>query len=281
MPSPTSPHAGPAVVADHLVLAHHDHVALAEASFALPAGKVTALVGPNGSGKSTLLDAMAGLLDPVAGTLAVFGGAPSQTHAAYVLQTLAVNPQLPLSAREVVAMGRYRQRGPWRRLTGADRAEVTAAMARLDVDRLATRPLASLSGGERQRVLVAQALVQRAPLLLLDEPVTGLDLPSRDRILEVLGEQRAAGTTVVVSTHDLAEAAAADHVLLLAGRVVAAGAPAEALDRAHLAEAYGALVLRLDGDELLVDEGAHHPGEHGEGEPPPGSSRFSSVPNNG
>src|SRR5688500_17204895 len=130
----------------------------------------------------------------------------------------------------------------------------------MDIAGLRGRQIHELSGGQRQRVLVAQGLAQGADVLLLDEPVTGLDLASSHRIAEVMAAERAAGRTVVVATHDLAEASTADHVVLLAGRVVAAGPPAEALTRTTLAEAYGDRLLRLDGDTLLLDEGAHHHG---------------------
>jgi manganese transport system ATP-binding protein len=135
---------------------------------------------------------------------------------------------------------------------------VAGAVERLELGDLLRRHLGELSGGQRQRVFVAQGLAQGADVLLLDEPVTGLDLPSAHRIREVVGEEAAAGRTVVLATHDLAEAAAADHVVLVAGRVVAAGPPATALTRDTLADAYGARLLRVDGDTLLLDEGAHH-----------------------
>jgi manganese transport system ATP-binding protein len=218
----------------------------------LDAGAITALVGPNGSGKSTLLHAIAGLLPPAAGTLAVTGSV------AYVLQSVAVTEYLPITVREVVTMGRYAQRGAFGRLRSADRSLVDAAIERLELGDLGSRHLGELSGGQRQRALVAQALAQDADVLLLDEPVTGLDLASAERIREVIEGERAAGRAVVVATHDLPEAQRADHLVLLAGRVVAAGVPSVALTRAALAEAYGGRLLRLEGETLLLDDGAHH-----------------------
>jgi manganese transport system ATP-binding protein len=105
---------------------------------------------------------------------------------------------------------------------------------------------------------VAQALAQEAPVLLLDEPVSGLDVVSQERIVEVIDEEVAAGRTVVVSTHSLAEAAGADHLLLLAGRVVAEGPPAEVLTEAHLREAYGSMVVHVGDGKVMVDDGSHH-----------------------
>lgn len=248
-----------AVVARDLTLVHGARVAVRAASFTVPEGRVTALIGPNGSGKSTLLDAIAGLHQPAAGTIEVLGDAlPRRRAVAYVLQSLHANEQLPVSVREVVTMARYGRTGVLRRLRPADRAAVDAALERLDVARFARRPLGELSGGERQRALVAQALAQEAPLLLLDEPVTGLDLVSQERIAQVLAEEVADGRTVVVSTHSLADAAEGDHLLLLAGRVVAEGAPDEVLTEAHLRAAYGSLVMRVGDGALMVDDGSHH-----------------------
>jgi ABC-type Mn2+/Zn2+ transport system ATPase subunit len=228
----------------------------------LAAGAVTALVGPNGSGKSTLLHAIGGLLTPASGTLHVLGRSPEavRRRVAYVLQTVTVTEHLPITVREVVAMGRYGTAGPFRRLGTDDRARIDAAIERLELTALARRHLGELSGGQRQRALVAQALVQDADVLLLDEPVSGLDLASSDRIREVIDGERAAGRTVVLATHDLAEAQRADDLVLLAGRVVAAGPPATALTRQALAEAYGGRLFRLEGDLVVLDDAGHHSG---------------------
>ena len=168
---------------------------------------------------------------------------------------------LPITVGEVVAMGRYADLGVLGRAGAADRALVAAAIERLELGDLVRRHLGELSGGQRQRALVAQALAHDAELLLLDEPITGLDVTTRQRIEAVIEAERAAGRTVVVSTHDLTEAHQADRVVLLAGRVVSAGAPATALTRASLREAYGGRLLQLEGDTVLLDDGAHH--DHG------------------
>jgi manganese transport system ATP-binding protein len=160
--------------------------------------------------------------------------------------------------RETVTMGRYATAGPIRRLQAHDRAAVDAALEALALTELAARPLHQLSGGQRQRAFVAQGLAQGAQLLLLDEPITGLDLVSRQHILDAIAAERAAGRTVVVSTHDLGDASQADHLLLLAGRVVASGPPSAVLTDAHLADAYGAHLLRLGDRTLILDDHAHH-----------------------
>lgn len=191
----------------------------------LPAGRVTALVGPNGSGKSTLIAVLAGVLAPTAGTVAQPLGRP-----ALVLQHSAVPATLPITVRETVAMGRWGERGWWRRLTRADRALVDESLDALGLTALAGRRLDTLSGGQRQRALLAQALAARSRLLLLDEPGTALDAEARAAVhtaLDLAGER---GVTVVHATHDREDALRADHcVALAAGRVVDVGAPAAVL----------------------------------------------------
>ena len=246
-----------AAIAEGLELAHGHHLVLEAATFSLPGAAVTALIGPNGAGKTTLLHALAGLLPPRAGRLDVPASA-TRGSVAYVLQGTQVSSHLPLSVRETVTMGRYASAGAVRRLRAADRDAVDRAIEALGLGDIARRPLHQLSGGQRQRAFVAQGLAQEAQLLLLDEPLTGLDLVSRKHILDAIDAERAAGHAVVVSTHDLGDASEADHLLLLAGRVVASGVPAEVLTDDNLVEAYGGHLLRLGDRTLILDDHAHH-----------------------
>jgi manganese transport system ATP-binding protein len=243
-----------AVTARGLQLAYGDRVALTSSDLDIPAGAVTAVIGPNGSGKSTLLHAIAGLLEPVAGELGVLVSYPKHRGTAYVLQSTKVHEEMPITVREVVSMGRYRRLGMFGRFHATDRTVCRSAMERLDVLDLADLHLDELSGGQRQRVFVAQGLAQEGDLLLLDEPITGLDIVSRDRILEAVAAERERGATVVMSTHDLSEAAGADHVVLLSGRVVASGTPQEVLTADCLTKAYGIkLITTADGTVVLDD----------------------------
>lgn len=192
----------------------------------IPALAMTTLVGPNGSGKSTLLGVLAGVITPTSGRLRYAQGRPP----AFVPQRGAVGDALPLTARQTVEMGRWGERGLWRRPSRHDREVVDSAMARLGVADLAARQLGELSGGQRQRVLIAQGLAQQSDLLLLDEPTTGLDPGSRERITVLLTDLVADGTTVVQATHDLEAARAADACLLLGdGRLVGQGPPEQVL----------------------------------------------------
>lgn len=247
-----------------LSLAYGTHRVLTDATFELPTAAVTSLVGPNGAGKSSLLNAIVGLLPVRSGTLTVLGGEPDamRRRVAYVMQSAKVDEQLPITVREAVAMGRFADRGAFGRLRSSDRDAVDTAMERLEIADLARRHLHELSGGQRQRVFVAQGLAQQGDVLLLDEPVTGLDVVSRQRILDVVDEERAAGRTIVMTTHDLAEASGTDHVLLLAGRIVAAGSPAHVLTADHLADAYGGRLLRLADGMVLIDDPHHHAHGH-------------------
>jgi len=238
---------------------HGSVVALASSSFSIPSNAVTALIGPNGSGKSSLLNAIAGL----AGTGSVtIGGAAADRmrhRVAYVLQTTKVNESMPVTVREVVTMGRFSTSGVFGRLTGADRAAVDVAIDRLGLADIAERHLSELSGGERQRVFVAQGLAQDHDVLLLDEPYTAVDVVSQQSIERAIADERGTGCSVVMSTHDLSVASTADHVILLAGRVVAEGPPAEALTTDTLSSAYGTRFMRLADGRFFIDDPAHTP----------------------
>lgn len=253
-PMPTTPLA--AVRASDVVLAYGDHVALRDATFALPAGATTAIIGPNGSGKTTLLRAMSGLQQIRSGSLDVLGSPAGRRRRAiaHVMQSNKVNDAVPLTVVEVVRMGRYAQRGMLGRLTREDHDAVEQAIERMGVGDLARRHLRELSGGQQQRVFVAQGLAQQASLLLLDEPITGLDLTSQERIDAVLDEETSRGTTIVLTTHDVATAAAADHVLLLATHVVASGTPDEVLTEEHLGHAYSRTAFRTAEGTLVIGD---------------------------
>ena len=249
-----------AVVGRDVVVAYGRTVVIAASDVTIPRARLTSVIGPNGAGKSTLLHAIAGLVELRSGSLAVLGARPEAARArvAYVFQTARVNDNLPVTVSEVVGMGRYASLGPFGRFRTADRAAVDRAMESMGILDLRRHHLRELSGGQRQRVFVAQGLAQDADVLLLDEPLTGLDIPSHERIDTVLEAEVARGVTVVVTTHDLDEARRADHVVVLAGRVVASGTPEVALDDAVLAEAYGGHLLHFDeGPGVVLDDAAH------------------------
>ena len=248
-----------AVSAEDLLLGYGSKIAIHRSSFEIPRERVTAVIGPNGSGKSTLLSAIAGLLQPLAGRLDVPARGEGPQRISYVLQRTKVNSVLPVTVREVVAMGRYAGSGAYRRLTRADKEAVTEAMRRTGVEAIAGNHIQELSGGQQQRVFVAQGLAQDHGILLLDEPLTGIDLPTSQAINDVIYDERTRGCTVILTTHDLTEAQIADHVLLLAGRVVSYGEPREVLTREHLSAAYGPSLLHVVEGEFFIDDPAHIP----------------------
>ncbi|QIK83497.1 metal ABC transporter ATP-binding protein [Sanguibacter sp. HDW7] len=218
--------------------------ALTDVSLTVVPGRVTALVGPNGSGKSTLFAAVTGGVDVSSGSVTVGGtdaaAARRRRAIAFVGQDDTVDRAFPLTVADVVAQGRPAPRGLLGRRSAADRTAIAAALERVGLAGLARRPIGALSGGQRRRVLVARALVQEADLLLLDEPLAGVDVASAELLVDVVRARAAEGAGVLVSTHDLAGVAGlADDVVLLAGRVVVAGPVATTLTPDALAEAFG------------------------------------------
>ncbi|WP_395309726.1 zinc ABC transporter ATP-binding protein AztA [Mycobacterium sp. AMU20-3851] len=170
-------------------------------------GAVNAVVGPNGCGKSTLLALLAGVLRPTAGRVRV-----DARDIAFAVQRSAVTDTFPITVTAAVMMGRWRRLGLLRRPNAADRATVGHWISELGLGDLRDRTLGELSGGQRQRVLLAQAMAQEAPLLLLDEPSTGLDTASAAILIEHLRRCAGTGTTVIAATHDAALIEAADQV---------------------------------------------------------------------
>lgn len=242
-----------------------DRVVLRNSDFSIPEASITAVIGPNGSGKSSLLHAITGLL-PVTGDLSVLGGSPesARDQIAYVLQHLDLTPGVPMTVLDAVTMGRYSKKSWLSPLTAEDKQAVWDALEVLQIADLAKRQVSQLSGGQRQRVFVAQALVQEHTVLMMDEPLTGLDIQSAQTIDRLIHEEPARGCSVIFTTHDLEEARAADNVILVSGYVVACGTPAEVLTPANLARAYGLGMLHPEntGNLGILDAGHEDVHQH-------------------
>lgn len=191
------------VVLDNVSIAYGRRLVLAHVNAHIPRGEVVSLVGPNGAGKSTLLKAIAGLLTLTTGEIRLFDQPISRMrqHVAYVPQREDVEWDFPVSARDVVLMGRYPRRGWLRPTRHEDEHAVLHALEHMGIAGIANRQIRELSGGQQRRVFIARAIVQEAQVILLDEPMTGIDADTHDRILELFEEWRAAGKVVMQATH--------------------------------------------------------------------------------
>jgi len=232
-----------AVEIDGLSVAYDSSLVLDQLDLMLPAGRLVAVVGPNGAGKSTLLRTLVGSLKPTRGSVRIHGE-PAEAqrragHIAYMPQHELVDWDFPLSVGELVLSGRYgriRMEGGWRRFllpsmaAKSHQAVVREALAAVDMEQRLDQPIDTLSGGQRKRALLARALAQQARLLLLDEPLVGVDRRSEELIMAVLRDQRSQARTVVMVTHDIASARRdADFAVLINRGVVGTGDPAATL----------------------------------------------------
>ena len=208
----------------------------------LDAGELVGLIGPNGAGKTTLMRGVLGLLPVEAGRVAIYGRSPVAARAliGYVPQRHEFAWEFPIDVQGAVLTAVLARHPPLRRPRPADRAAVLAALDRVGLAELRQRPLAQLSGGQRQRVLVARALAIAPRLLLLDEPFSGVDAPTRDVLTEVLTAFVADGNAALLTTHDLVAAATqCSRICLLNRRVIADAPPAELGDTQIWMEAFG------------------------------------------
>jgi iron complex transport system ATP-binding protein len=222
-------------------------VAVRDATLAIAAGERVALIGPNGAGKSTLLRVLTGLIRPLAGSARLNGERIDDLDRGAIARRLAVVPQqatLPFATRveEVVALGRIPHEDPFRGARPADRAAIAAAIERVGVGHLLGRDARELSLGERQLVLLALAVAQATPVLVLDEPTVHLDLRHQVGTMDLLVDlNERDGTTIVAVLHDLGLAARffPRLILLDAGTIVADGAPAEVLTDERIRDVFG------------------------------------------
>jgi manganese/iron transport system ATP-binding protein len=228
--------------------------ALKDVTFELVRGERIAVVGPNGAGKSTLLKVIAGILAPTAGHVSVYGhGAGGHICIGYVPQRSQVDWDFPVSVADVVMMGRIARMGWLRHAGRQDWQVVRESLELVDMAALADRQIGELSGGEQQRVFIARALAQEAELLLMDEPLTGLDVPSREAIFAILDALRTQGMTVLVSTHDLRLASDRfDRLMLLHRRLIGFGKATEVLTPANLRQAYGSHMTIIEAPEGVL-----------------------------
>jgi zinc transport system ATP-binding protein len=231
LPDPVSSAAAPVIDVEHVAFAYGAAPVLTDVTFRVDKGEFAALVGPNGSGKSTLLRILLGLLRPSAGRVAILGEEPRRLEdryrIGYVPQRPELPPDLPATVEEVVRAGRLARRGWWRWPGGADRDAVDHALRAVALTDLRRRRMHELSGGQQQRVLIAKALVGDPELLVLDEPIAGVDAESqrlfRDSLVHLAAEH---GASVLLVSHELgAVAEDLDRVIVLKRTVLFDGKP--------------------------------------------------------
>jgi manganese/iron transport system ATP-binding protein len=245
----------PILEVSNLTVRYNGRPALEDVSFQLASGEQVAVVGPNGAGKSTLFQVIAGVLPPTEGEVRVYGHGPGgHICIAYVPQRNQVDWTFPVTVADVVMMGRIGKLGLFRRPHARDWEYVHRCLEVVGLADLADRQIGELSGGQQQRMFIARALAQEAELMLMDEPLTGLDLTSQEEIFQILERLRDHDVTVMVATHDLNLAAERfDRVMLLNRRLLGLGRPEEIFTPERLMEAYGSHMRLIEtGDGLLA-----------------------------
>jgi len=237
---------------------YNGRAALDNVTFNLRVGERVAVVGPNGAGKSTLFKVVSGVLQPNTGEVTISGSQPLvHSCIAYVPQRSQVDWSFPVSVADVVMMGRSAKLGPFNFPKKRDWDFVNHALKTVDLENLSARQISQLSGGQQQRMFIARALAQEAELMLMDEPLTGLDTPAQEGLLDLLDTLREQKVTVMVATHDLDQAAKHfDRIMLLNKKIISFGAPGEVLNAENLLVAYGGRYKAVD--DSCCEEGHDH-----------------------
>ena len=256
---------GPALEVRNLWAGYNGKPVLEGVSFQVDRGDMVGIIGPNGSGKSTLIKTVLGLVKPMRGEVLVLGrdGAPERHLIGYTPQTELVDWDFPVTVFDVALMGRYSRRGLFRRTTKEDREAADASLELVKMFDLRDRLIGELSGGQRRRVLLARAMAHNPELLLLDEPMAGLDATAQHQLLDLLDELRAKDATVVLSTHDLScVSSRCDKAACLNRRLIAFGKPSEVLNEQVLGDTFGThlLLVHLDGQAYAVQHHTHPDG---------------------
>ncbi len=237
------------ITAEHIDAGYSGNTVLRDVNFTLSPGSLNVLIGANGSGKSTLLRTITGAAAPLAGRILLDGKDISSYGRRELARRLAVvftdrNGGGDLTVEECVAMGRYAYNGPFSRNSDSDKALVAKAIADVGLVDKAHRHLGTLSDGERQKAMIARALAQQTPLIILDEPSAFLDVAGRQDIMRLLRQLADSGHAVLISTHDIAPAiAAADNLMVVdpASRTLCCGSKADVIAKGALDRAFPSL----------------------------------------
>ena len=257
-------HDQPILDVAHLSFRYNGNAALENITFHLHEGERVAVVGPNGAGKSTLIKVIAGVLQPTSGDVKIYGTHPDRhVCIGYIPQRSQVDWNFPVSVSDVVMMGRSAKLGPFNFPHKRDWEFVDHALETVELSNLASRQIGQLSGGQQQRMFIARALAQESELMLMDEPLTGLDTPSQEGILNLLDRLQAEKVTVMVATHDLDQAASHfDRIMLLNHKIVALGEPGFVMQTPNLIKAYGGRLRSMDGEQVLAVDDCCDDGEN-------------------
>ena len=236
--------------------------ALEDVTFQVAKQEILGVIGPNGSGKSTLMKAVLGLVKPWQGGIKVLGqsGAHQRRRVGYVPQVEQVDWDFPVTVGDVALMGRYARRGLLRRTTREDKDAADTALQRVGMFPFKQRLIGELSGGQRRRVLLARALANNPSLLLMDEPMAGLDATAQHQLLDIIQDLRLEGATIVLSTHDLScVSTCAGQVACLNRRLIAFGPPSEVLTEEVLNQTFGThlLLVHMDGQAYAYQHHDH------------------------
>ena len=244
-----------ALEVEDLTVAYADQPVLWDVDLQVPSGVKMAIIGPNGAGKSTLVKAAMGLVRPVAGEVRIFGRPRESARGqiAYVPQRATLSWDFPTDVLDVVTMGTYGRLGWFHRSGAVQRQQAEAALEQVGMTAFLRRPIAELSGGQQQRVLLARALVQDAPINILDEPFQGVDAPTERAIIDVLDGLAEEGKTIIVVHHDLQTVPEYfDSVLLLNVRAIDSGPVSEVFTEDNLRLTFGGRVGVLETREIEV-----------------------------
>jgi len=247
----------PSVETHNLTVVYNKKPAIWNIDFTLPFGQIIGIMGPNGSGKSTLLKSIMGIIDPNIGYVKIFDRELEDVRkkVSYVPQRQSVDWDFPASVYDVVAMGRYAQKGMFRKLNASDKEIIEGSLKKVNMLAFAKRQISQLSGGQQQRVFIARALAQEADLYLMDEPLVGVDAATEQSIIALLKEMKSQGKTIIVVHHDLHTASEYfDWLVLLNTRLVACGELSEVFTEETLKDAYGGQLTTLSKIAALLKE---------------------------
>lgn len=239
----------PVLEVHDLTVSYDKNPVLWNIDFSIPKGKLVGIVGPNGAGKSTLLKSIMGLVEPQSGYIKIFDSELKdiRQRIGYVPQRETVDWDFPASVLDVVLMGRYGRRGLFRRLNSEDKDIAMHSLAKVHMEKYASRQIGQLSGGQQQRVFIARSLAQQAELYLMDEPFAGVDASAESSILSLLQEMRDEQKTILVVHHDLQSAFEYfDWVILINMRLIASGPKEDVFKPELLQETYGGKLTLLD-----------------------------------